>query len=420
MQLRNGVRSIIKNGGWLVGATWVETGLRFIYVLAITRFLGPDLYGAWSFGLAAGGFVVGLAAFGLEILVPIRIGEDRTRAAQFIANARVLRAALSAAGAMAILVYALAGEDPGPARAALLMGAPAVFARSLATLQRALFIGFEAADRYARLSTAMRLSEVALGLGVLALGGGLSGILLLHAVCWIVEAALGALMARNLAGADNARPTFGGVRTAARAGAQLALASGLVGWLQAGPIVMYRLGGGELYSLGQIGLALQLCLLMIASGHALLSAALPVFARSRAQHDARADQYAPGVAAIALIGGAAAAALAHFVGPPLTVFAFGPDYAVAGGLVAPAVIIAALSLAPAGYNQQFAVSQRYRPAILANGAGAGLFTLFAPPAIGAFGAQGVFYAAIAGYLLRALTFFSLSAFFRETDAVRPA
>ena len=43
-----GIKSIIRNGALLMGSNWVEIGLRALYLVAITRYLGSELYGIWA------------------------------------------------------------------------------------------------------------------------------------------------------------------------------------------------------------------------------------------------------------------------------------------------------------------------------------------------------------------------------------
>ncbi len=47
-----GARSIVINGAYLMGSSWIEFGLGVVYMVALARYLGPENYGIWAYGAA--------------------------------------------------------------------------------------------------------------------------------------------------------------------------------------------------------------------------------------------------------------------------------------------------------------------------------------------------------------------------------
>lgn len=400
MALGAGIRSIVRNGASLMGSNWIETALRAVYLVAITRYLGAELYGFWAYAMAAYGFLLGLTGFGLEVLLPIRLGRDRRDAAGILGVALSLRLGLLALAAVALAGYAVWGEPSGTARLAVLLVIPALCGRGVALWARTIFLGFERVGAYVRLAVTMRATEVALGVALLAAGSGLFPILALHSLVWVAEAVIGFRMVQiKLA---RCRPRLDADRAVEllREGAVLGLAALLTGWLLSGPLLLLRHVGGDLEIVGQFSLALQIAMILVASVQPFFATALPVLSRSHARDDPRVASYGRMTALAGLLLGATAATLGFAVGPPVMQFVFGSNFALAGELVGPCLLIGGLVLAPTGYMQVLIVRGWRWPGVLASGTG-GLLLLFAlPPAVAEWGAHGAVYATAASWLVR--------------------
>jgi O-antigen/teichoic acid export membrane protein len=387
-----------------MGSTWFDLALRVVYLIAITRLLGAEQYGAWSYALVAYSLVVGAGALGLEALTSIRIGADKETSALTAASAAALRLGVSCIGACGLIAFAFLAEDQGMIRTALLLVAPALIGRGVANLVRSIFVGCEAVGKYFKMSASIRAGEVLAGIAILLSGGDVISILVLHAASWVTEATMGLYLIRRLPLKGGLSPSRQEMISLVRQGAKLGLSAAFVAWLLAGPVMLLRRSGESLETLGHVALCLQAAAIIVATGHALLSAALPVLSRTVAAGDGRARIYAPLVALIAVGCTVPGVLLFHLFGADSLRFVLGEEYAPAGVLLAPAVLIAGLTLAPTGYFHWFTVNGRVAPAIVANGAGGALFTIAAPFAITHYAAPGVIYAAIIGWFFRALFF----------------
>lgn len=402
MRPGTGIRSIARNGAFLMGSNWIETVLNAVYVVAISHFLGPELFGAWAYAGAAYMFAIGLTGFGIEMLLPIRLGADRRNSAGFVGLTLAQRLGLLGLAAVGLAVYALVFEPAGTTRLILLLVIPALLGRGLALWARVVFVGYERAGAYIRMAAGLRMAEVACGVAMLATGWGLVAIVLLHSLTRLIEAALGLAMVRRLLTRYRLRFDRDEMLDLVRRGAVLGLAASLTGWLMSGPVLMLRHVDGDLARLGQFSLALQLAMIVVASVQPFFSAALPVLSRSVTRGDKHLAFYGAGTLLAALLGCGALAGLGFLLGPPLILWAFGPEFALAGDLVGPCLVIGGLILAPTGYGQLLVLRGRRWPGAIASGIGGLLLLVTLPQAVDQWGVYGAVIATGGAWLARGI------------------
>ena len=390
--------------------------MRAGYIIVITRMLGAELYGVWSYALSAYALAVGAASLGLEIIVPIRLGAEKSGARRLAASALGLRLALLALAALALLIFALAFESNDLVRAALLLSIPAIFGRGVGYLVRSLFLGHEAVGVYVRTASAIRAGEVALGVALLINGGGVLSIIALHAASWLIEGLAALFLMRRLPGSGPQRPDAGTALSLAREGALVGVSSAVVAWMSTGPILLIRQFTNDLEILAQVALCLQISMMLTMTTHSVLQAALPVLGRTKASGDARIGRYAPGVLGIAVAAGLPLAALAYAFGPQAFAVILGEDFRLAGALAGPAILVATVMTGGVGFAQMLTVEGKLGRLTAANVAAALSFTLAAPVAFTLAGALGVIFAVGLGWFVRG----ALMAGFVSMGAAKPA
>ncbi|NNU81992.1 hypothetical protein HMH01_16260 [Halovulum dunhuangense] len=391
-----GLRAIARNGILLSGAMWIETAIRFGYILAITHYIGAEGYGVWAYAAAAYLLGVGLSGFGLDALIPVRLGASRQGTGRYLGATLTIRVALGALAGAGLAAYAGLVEPDPTIRIALLLAVPALVGRSLSLWVRTVFVACESPARQVRLSVAMRLAEVATGVALLWAGGGILGIMAVHALAMMTEAALGlVLMNRHVArvrltiAASEIRPILG-------QGATLGVTAMLTAWLSAGPLILLRhFGPSDLATIGQFALALQVGNLLVAAVIPFYQAALPALSRSVANGDPRAHGYGLLTAGAALLLFGGAAALGFAAGPWAVTTVLGAEFALTGSLLAPGIIIGALVVLPTGFSQMLLVRGRRRATMLAAGLGCAVLILAFPQATMQWGVHGA-AAALAG------------------------
>ncbi len=395
-----GLASILRNGALLTGTQWAETGLRAVYVVLIGRILGPELYGVWSLALATYAFAIGFTHFGLDSLVPLRLGRDR-QAAAFLGTTFLLRLALLVLATAVIAAHALAFESDLLARTALLIVLPALVGRGLVLWSRSVFLGLERSQIAFRLAFSLRLVEVAAGLSCLWLGAGLYALLVIHAVTWLAEAALSlSALSRQVSmkiGFDRAE-----LRDLLGKGAVLGLGTTGLAALASMPVILTRYVTDDLGMVGQIAMAVQVAGLVVIAVQGVFAAALPVVGRATAKGDPRLRFYPVftglGVAVVFAI----AIVVAQAIGPGVFTTLLGNDFALAGSLLAPALLAAGIMVAPTGVWQLLVARDRIWSGVVAGWSGALAFFFVLPPMLHALGPSGVLFAAALGWALRAV------------------
>lgn len=394
-----GIASILRNGALLAGTQWAEAILRGLYVLIIGRWLGPELYGAWSYATTSYTFALGLTLYGLETLIPLRLGRE-PEAARFLGTTLVIRLGLLLAAAALFAAHALVFEADGPTRVALLLVLPALIGRGLVLWTRSALLGLEKSATAFSLAVRMRLFEVAAGLVGLWLGAGLVLLLAIHAVSWIGEAALAyRALSRHLHVPLRAdRPEL---RAVLREGFVLGLVTISLAVLTAMPLILLRHLTGDLATVGQIGIALQVSSLAVVGAQGLLTAALPVVARATTRGDRRLRHYGLGIALGATFIFGIAILLAEAFGPAAISALLGDGFAPAGALLAPALLVGGLTVLPSGAWQVLVSQGRKWPGVVAGWSGVAALFATLPGQIESAGATGALTAAAAAFGLRA-------------------
>jgi O-antigen/teichoic acid export membrane protein len=399
--LGNDVRSVLKNGAHLLGVNWIENALRAVYIAVLARYLGPSLYGQWAYGIAAYVLVMGLIGFGFETLIALRLGRDKCDAADFLGLTVTLRLALLILAAAGLSAYTLTAESDPLSRLVLLALIPALIGRGLAVWARACFLGYERVGAYWRIVTFLRGAEAGCGILYLVSGGGLLGVIILHSLSWICEAAIGLWRVRSRLTAYTLRFAWRQAIEFLKQGAVLGLAAGAYTWLAAGPVIILRHAGGNMAQVGQFAIISNVTMILVGSGQAFFGAALPVLSRSAERSDPRVAAYGRLIALTISGVAVGSAGLGWLFGPSIAEWALGPTYSAAGGLLGLFLVIGGLILAPTGYAQTLLLFGRRWPSALASLAAGMVLAAALPTAIAAWSIQGALFATAGAWLLRA-------------------
>lgn len=397
--------SIGRNAATFVSGEWVEVLLRAIYALAISRFLGPTDYGWWSYGFAVSAICITFAGMGTDMLLPKRIGQQGRGALAFMETSFTVRLVMLLALGLLLAIYAVFGVEAAAdrsgavERAVLLLLIPSIVFRGLGNWLRVASIGFEQAHLSVRPMMLVRTAEVIIGLSLLLAGTNLYILLALHAVSWLIETALIFPRIRKLA---PLRLAFRSdeMRETVRDGAAIGLASAL-GFLLFGlPVVLLKSLIGEIATVGQFGLAMQLAMFAVMALLGVSAAAQAVLSRAVAREDERAKLFGHAfmLGCLALVvpawlGG-------KWLGVPVVTFLLGDQYAVAGELLPVCFVLAIAVTMANGYWQTLALRGRILLAGVANGVAVLVMVLLAEPLLSRYDVAGIAYAAITGGIVR--------------------
>ena len=362
-----GVRSLAINSAYLTAARIGTQVVRLVYMLAIARLLGPELYGLLAYGQSWYMGFFPIAVLGLGAVISREVGRDRSNAAPFLATTLTLRIGASglAAGLAALLGWHL--EAGSLARHLLLVFSLALVGRALAMWAEHVFVAHERSG-YALLQAAVfRPLEVAVGIGLLLGGHDVLSLAILHAVTWWLQAfAAFAVVRYRLIVVPLSFDRIALARTF-RLVLPIAIGAFLAGWLMQGPLVLYRHQSGvTAQALGQLALLMQIISVLATIPWSIGMAALPFLARAADRQDQKDILYLETMTRAAILGGGLIGILGLALAGPVIVWVFGDAYRNAGALLGPALwLLIPLTVGTAASSTLLARGRRWSIAVAA-------------------------------------------------------
>ena len=332
----NPLLSIARNAGHLLGARATTQAVRFVYVVALARGLGPELYGLLAYTQSWYLLFLPLVALGTRETLARDFGRDPELGANTAARVLGLRLILLPFAAVACVTLGLVNEPNFQVRLLLVLMALALIGRALAMWTENVFVACAQARFALHQAALFRPLEALLGCAVLMAGGGVLGVAAVHALSWGSQAAVGfwsvhrrlspvrVIIDRNLPGLIR------------RGMAALLTILALV-WFTRGPLILLRQIGLDDRQLGQIALALQLLELLAVAPAVLGQVALPAVSRAAANGKAFLNIVLPWWIAASLL-----TALGGFAfGGILLHWVFGDAYPVTGEMLGPLLLVSA-------------------------------------------------------------------------------
>lgn len=339
-------RSILRNAGFLYVGKMLSQALRMVYLVALAKVLGPELFGTLTYAHFWMLLLLPLATFGTSRLLVQRVGAARDDPQRHLEENLALRMLTLSGAALLSLVLSVLLQNDELTRVLLLLYSATLAVRGLCVWTEHAFVALQSSERVFQMDVMFRSAEVIVGLCALAMGAGIVAVALIHLLSWVGQALFGWVKLRALVGVIRPRWDDRALRRLALAGAAFmttALGSAVIE--RGGMIVLEALAGGTA-SLGQLALVLQALSVLLMAPKAVVLAALPVLSGQVA--DGRRDEKRTTMLLIrATIVGAAAVALAVDLLAPLVLpWLLGEGYEVAIGWMA----IAGWLLVPLGVS----------------------------------------------------------------------
>lgn len=332
-----GVRSILRNGAYLLGAGWLATALRAIYVVVLARALGPEDYGLLSSAMALYlMFVVGGTA-GIATYVSREVSAGRAERGDALWSALMIEAAFLCAGALAFLsltFFLYSGNGLAPIFVLLAL---ALIFRGVATWAMQAFIASEASHYQVSLVSFFRTAEVLLAVAALAAGGGLTAVVVIHLASWVLEAALGIWIVHARLTSWSTAVAWQRLLSFGKGLATVSAAVSASTWLRLAPLALYPyivLNSGDT---GQFALAWNAAMVIATAVLTVMNAAIPVLSRAHVRADEKDMYYLSVCIRYGILFGSAAAIAGVGLGAWLIMIAVGGRYASAGPLFAVAL-----------------------------------------------------------------------------------
>ena len=305
--------------------------IRFLYMLAIARLLGPVETGVYLYGIALYLGVMGISQFGQYVFLSHRVGKHGGTPFPVLHHSLtlILTATLVVAGVLALFVWV--SEPDFSLRLTILCFVGALVARVVAIWVRAAYVAFERPAWVPKYEIVFRGSEALVGVAALLLGGGLLAISFLHFLFWAMEAGFSLCkLNREHPGALGLGRRWGYLRkVAAVSVVYLASITAMALFSQIGIVLLRKLQPDGAF-IGHFGIAMQFMTTLMIAPMAVTQAFLPRLSRSFSRGGGGRDLITAVklVGALALAGAIAAAAY----GPWFITLVLGPKYAEAAEL----------------------------------------------------------------------------------------
>jgi len=359
-----------------------------VYVVALARVLGPDLYGLFAYGQSWYMAFLPLTAFGLAGILSREIGRDRKAGSTIVANTISIRILTSAIGAFACGAMGWFIESDVMMRQLLLIFSLALAGRAGASWAEQVFVAYESSHLVLAQEALFRPLEVVVGLTVLIFDGGVIGIVLLHAIVWWLQAIRGIWLVHRRLVRLRLGKSWKELSQMLRRGAPICTGAVLGSWLMQGPLVLYRYTDTTDTNLGQLAVAMQALAILAIIPWSIGSSALPILSRAADRGDGKDQLFVEGMTRLGFLFAATAGLIGMTLGPWLIGLVFGAKYTLAGTLLGPVLwLLAPLTVATSA-SQVILARGLYKTSAICAFIGATGLTASLPSLTTAFGPLG--------------------------------
>jgi len=367
------VRKVLKGTADLGAAQIIRTTLRAVYIIVLARFLGPELYGLFNYGLGWYLAFMSLTLLGFDLILGKEGGQEGVDADTFVAATFRVQLAVTFPTALVCWLVALALEDPD---ISMILGvfSIALMGRSIAAWASFVFISREKSNRVFWLESTCRILEALCGTLALLVGGSLFEVVVIHALFWWVQAIWGLceLSAHRLLLIPNRVGDI--IRSLGGAPIVLGLAGVFQVWIVQGPIILFRQLGGSDALLGQIALAFQVFGLLAGLSWVILRAVLPHLSKSVRAGRSADLTFANLLGQLTIVGAGAATVITYFFGDTVLHWLVGNEYDAAGQFLPYTVAATAAFTIGVGAHQILAAHGKYTAILFGTATGAVIMT----------------------------------------------
>ena len=365
-----GVASITKNTGYLLGTRGLNHVVRFVYVIALAHYLGPEIYGILNYAMSWYLTFLPLTGLGIAAILSREIGRYRNCGVQLVSQTLILRICVTVITAVACGIVGWFVEGKPEVKTLLVVFSVALIGRSLATWSQSVFTAYESNQYTFRLQAMFRTFEILLGIALLIVGGGAIAVAIVHLISWWLQALSGLAMIRHNLVAIQLKWSWQSMKNLLAQGLPIGLAVFMLNWMQMGPLVLFRHMNDSEYGLGQLALALQAFLILGSIPMVVGTASLPVLSRAAERQDGKDLLFTEILIRAAFILGGVGGLLGICAGPFLIDVIFGVRYSEAGHLLGVVMwLLIPWTCGNAIWRMYLAKGQVFSP-ILCSGAGA--------------------------------------------------
>ena len=402
-----GLQSIIHNAKFLIGGQGVNVLSRALYAIVLARYLGPELYGMLNYGFSWYLTLLPATILGLDVLMSREIGKNRQAGIDTASQVFTVRLIVTTLISVLSILVALLVESDSDAKLLIIILTFALFGRSIFVWAKGAFTAMESTKHSFQLDALLRPTEVALGVAVLILGGGVIEVALVHTLSWWAQGVLSLRAIHKLEPRIKPRYDPDAIKHIFEHAAPLAISSILFIWFVQGPIMMYRSIYGISPELGQLTLIIQVFIILSSIPNSIGNAALPILTRALLREDGKANIFIDGMIRIGILFTGALSIVLIAYGADLVTLIFGDKYISAGKLLGFIImVLIPYCCATTLYRFHLAEGQYLETAIVTS-IGALSFTALFYPLTSLYGAAGVIAAMGIGQTVWAILFILL-------------
>ena len=328
-----GVKSIAKNAMLLSAARLFTLIMRGCYIIVLARYLGPELYGIFSYGQALYLVFLFVASLGIGEILSREIGRNRENAIALLDSTLLVRILSVVISASIFVLSSWLLESDARIVNIVAIFAIALIGRGFAMWSEHVFVSFESTGYSLRQEVVFRPLELAGGISAVFMGANVETIVAIHALVWWLQAGNGFLLVNKHFVTVRLRWSIREIKRLLVDGIPIGLHRLLSVWLLQAPVVVYRLVHGANDHLGQLALVMQVIFILVVIPGALANAALPILSRTVVRQDGKDRLFAYGLFKLSTLTGAIVALGGMHLGSWAIELVFGVKFAEAGQLL---------------------------------------------------------------------------------------
>ena len=324
--------SVVRNFGALTAGQAIGSGVRFLYLIVLAQFVGPEGVGTYIYGFAIGLVLLGLAVFGQGTLLSVRLGKSRANLSRVLSHSFTIVVVMTIVATAAGFAFLAIVEQEARIFWPLALFVLAVWPRAAVWWGRQCYVALEQVGWIPRYEFTFRAGEAVAGTVALCLGAGLLTICVIHLLVCILEAIA---TLRRLAGVAGVSPALGRDSRLLAPMFRISMYFMVALWLLSlhGQIAILAVGtwlpGAR--DVGYFGVAVQILSILLLLPLSFAQAALPMVSRGY-RSGGIAPATLPLIVKVCFLAGALVAILADSLGVWLITTLFGDDFAEAGSV----------------------------------------------------------------------------------------
>jgi O-antigen/teichoic acid export membrane protein len=394
-----GLKSIIRNASYLIGGQGINIIARAIYAIALSRYLGPELYGLFNYGLSWYLILLPATILGLDVLMSREIGKNHTKGIETISHVFSVRLIITTLISTLSILTVWLVETNIDVKVLITILTFALFGRSIYVWAKGTLTAIESTKHAFKLDAIIRPGEVLIGILILIAGGGVIELALAHTISWWIQGLLSLRIIRYLEPNIKLKYNSKIIISILRQSIPLGIVSILIIWFVQGPIIMFRSIEGFTPELGQVTLIIQIFIMFSSIPNSIGNAAMPVLTRALIRQDGKAEIFIDGMMRISIVLGGFVSIFLISQGDQLVTLVFGEQYISAGQLLGFMTLIL-IPYSCANTISRFHMAEgKYTPVAKATIYGALLFTLTYYPSVYFFGLFGIIVSMGAGLVI---------------------